>query len=212
MLEIDDLLFRYPGQPAETTGWRFKVSIQEGECVALTGPSGCGKSTLLNLVAGFLTPAGGDIRWQGQSLGPLPPWERPVTTVFQEQNLFDHLTVAENIGLGLHPGLGLSKTPWSQIKAALEGVNLGGFGNRKAENLSGGQRQRVAVVRALLRPQPILLLDEPMTGLDDENRAILQGQLQQARDQGKTLVLVSHDSRDRQALADREVTDFYHAW
>jgi len=212
MLEIDNLLFRYPGQSAETDGWCFKVSIQEGECVALTGPSGCGKSTLLNLVAGFLAPAGGDIRWKGQSLGPLPPWKRPVTTVFQEQNLFDHLTVAENIGLGLHPGLRLSKAQWSRIEGALEDVNLGGFGIRRAESLSGGQRQRVAIVRALLRPQPVLLLDEPMTGLDDENRTILQGQLRQARDQGKTLVLVSHDIRDRQALADREVTDFYHAW
>ncbi|MCK7545760.1 ATP-binding cassette domain-containing protein [Marinobacter bryozoorum] len=212
MLEIDDLLFRYPGQAPDTPGWHFNVGIREGECVALTGPSGCGKSTLLNLVAGFLAPAGGDMRWQGQNLGPLPPWQRPVTTVFQEQNLFDHLTVAENVGLGLHPGLRLSKTQWSRIEAALETVNLGGLHNQRAGNLSGGQRQRVAVVRALLRPQPVLLLDEPMTGLDDENRTILQDLLLQARDQGKTLALVSHDIRDRQALADREVSDFFQPW
>ncbi|MGM0569430.1 ATP-binding cassette domain-containing protein [Marinobacter sp.] len=212
MLEINDLLFRYPAQAAGSKGWRFNLNVQEGECVALSGPSGCGKSTLLNLIAGFLTPSGGAIRWQGQSLSALPPWRRPVTTVFQEQNLFDHLTVAENMGLGLHPGLRLSQQQWSRIDTMLDAVSLGDFGKRRADNLSGGQRQRVAVARALLRPQPILLLDEPMTGLDDDNRHTLQALLLRARDQGKTLVLVSHDVRDREVLANREVTDFYHPW
>jgi len=199
MLELRNLCFQYPDQSEE---WRFHFSVAAGHCLAVRGASGTGKSTLLNLVAGFLEPKSGEILWNNQAIHNLPAWERPVTSVFQEHNLFEHLDVFTNIGLGLHPGMKLSPEQQSAIEQGLEQTRLGGFGARLPGELSGGQRQRVALLRAILRRKPVLLLDEPMTGLDPDARAIIRALLLQEKASGITLILASHDEEDRKILAD----------
>lgn len=199
MLELRNLCFQYPDQSEE---WRFHFSVAAGHCLAVRGASGTGKSTLLNLVAGFLAPKSGEILWNNQAIHNLPAWERPVTSVFQEHNLFEHLDVFTNIGLGLHPGMKLSHEQKLAIEQGLEQTGLGGLGTRLPGELSGGQRQRVALLRAILRRKPVLLLDEPMTGLDPDARAIIRDLLLQEKASGITLILASHDEEDRKILAD----------
>ena len=148
MLEVKNLVFAYPGQQAP---WNFQFSVEHGQCIAIHGASGSGKSTLMNLLAGFLEPQSGDVLWQGESLRYCAPWQRPMTSVFQEHNLFEHLSVEANIGLGIHPGLTLTPEDQQAIERGLESVGLGGFGKRLPGDLSGGQRQRVALLRTILR-------------------------------------------------------------
>ncbi|MEP3561840.1 MAG: ATP-binding cassette domain-containing protein [Marinobacter sp.] len=199
MLEVEHLCFRYAGQ---AKGWEYHFSLHPGRCVAIHGASGSGKTTLLNLIAGFLQPDSGQILWQGKPIQNLEPWNRPVTSVFQEHNLFEHLDVATNIGLGLHPGLKLTSDQKQSIVQGLERTGLAGFGSRMPGDLSGGQRQRVALVRAILRRQPLLLLDEPLTGLDSEAKDSLRAMLQEEKSRGVALILASHDEDDRKLLAD----------
>jgi len=148
--------------------WRasFSLTVPKGAMCALIGPSGGGKTTLLNLVAGFIVPSSGALTFDGQDLLPLAPFERPLSMLFQEHNLFPHLTAAENVGLGIDPGLRLSPSQRAEIETALARVELAGFGQRRPGELSGGQRQRVALARALVRRRPLMLLDEPFSGLD----------------------------------------------
>lgn len=199
MLELQNLCFSYPGQE---TSWQFQFSVPEGHCLAVHGASGSGKSTLLSLIAGFLNPSAGQTLWNGKAIDQQAPWQRPVSSVFQEHNLFEHLDVFTNIGLGLHPGLKLSTNDKHAIEQALERTGLGGFARRMPGELSGGQRQRVAVIRAILRRQPLLLLDEPMTGLDPQARHELHAMLLEEKANGITMILASHDQDDRKALAD----------
>ncbi|SHK64919.1 thiamine transport system ATP-binding protein [Marinobacter antarcticus] len=199
MLEVKNLVFAYPGQE---TPWNFNFTVEPGQCIAIHGASGSGKSTLMNLLAGFLEPQSGDILWQDKSIRHLPPWERPMTSVFQEHNLFEHLSVEANIGLGIHPGLKLSPADQQAIERGLQSVGLGNFGKRLPGDLSGGQRQRVALLRAILRQQPVMLLDEPLTGLDSEARDLLRQLLLEQKTQGALIVLASHDEEDRRILAD----------
>lgn len=201
MLEVRELQFRYSGR---TPAWNFNLSVLPSECLAVKGASGSGKSTLLALIAGFLQPQQGDILWRDQPIHGLKPWQRPVTSLFQEHNLFEHLDVFTNIGLGLHPGLKLSGQQIRAIQQALVRTGLAGFERRLPGELSGGQRQRVALIRAILRRQPLLLLDEPMTGLDPDTRAELHRMLLEEKQQGVAMLLVSHDPEDRKALADRD--------
>lgn len=199
MLEVSQLRFRYPDA---ARGFDFSFRLGRGECLGVTGPSGCGKSTLLSLLAGFLTPESGRVQWQGENLLQRAPWNRPITSVFQEHNLFDHLTVHDNLALGLHPGMKLSASDRKKIPDILHEVGLEGMEQRYPTELSGGQRQRVAVARALLRRTPLLLLDEPFTGLDTETRKSLQDLLLDQKASGTTILLVSHDPGDVQILAD----------
>jgi thiamine transport system ATP-binding protein len=201
MLEVNNLTFAY--QP-ENRPWRFSFSVTSGQCIAIAGPSGSGKSTLLGLLAGFLEPATGEILWSRSPLNELPPWERPMTSVFQEHNLFEHLNVETNIGLGIHPGMKLTKAQKQAVTKGLERVGLRGMGKRMPAELSGGQRQRVALLRAMLRDQPLLLLDEPLTGLDADTRKILRDMLLELKASGTTIVLASHDEEDRKVLADSQ--------
>lgn len=198
MLVVDHLCFEYAqGQHFD---WSFQ--LLPGQCMAITGVSGAGKSTLLQTIAGFLTPTAGTLTWQGQDLLPLSPWQRPVTSVFQSHNLFAHLDVMTNIALGLDPGGRLTSEQVLRVRAMLSQVGLAGVEQRLPEALSGGQQQRVTLVRALLRSQPLLLLDEPMTGLDSQNRAHLHELFIAMKQQGYALLLVSHDASDVQVLAD----------
>jgi thiamine transport system ATP-binding protein len=143
----------------------FAFRREAGSVTAIVGPSGAGKSTLLNLAAGFLTPSTGCIRLNGRNVTGLAPSDRGVSMVFQDNNLFAHLDIRTNIGLGLDPSLRLDKSAWSRVNQALEKVGLGGFGKRMPATLSGGEQQRVALARAFVRRRPVLLLDEPFDGL-----------------------------------------------
>ena len=199
MLEVKNLVFAYPDQIAP---WNFNLTVEPGQCIAIHGASGAGKSTLMNLLAGFLEPQSGDILWQGKSIRNHAPWQRPMTSVFQEHNLFEHLSVEANIGLGIHPGLKLTRENRQAIERGLQRVGLGEFGKRLPGGLSGGQRQRVALLRAILRQQPLLLLDEPLTGLDSDARDLLRQLLLEQKTNGTIIVLASHDEEDRRLLAD----------
>lgn len=189
-LEVQDLRFTY-----ETLKMRFDLRIDAGDFVALIGPSGAGKSTLLNLIAGFETPESGSIHLLGQSATGLPPAQRPVTSVFQDNNLFDHLDCGTNVRLGLLPGKTGGAAAEAIAATALAQVGLAGFDKRPARDLSGGQRQRVALARALVRAQscPILLLDEPFAALGPAQRREMLGLIDGLRRvHGLTVLLVSH--------------------
>ncbi|MDO6459114.1 ATP-binding cassette domain-containing protein [Granulosicoccaceae sp. 1_MG-2023] len=165
MLEAENLSVRLGGRD-----YCFNLRVERGQCLAVLGESGAGKSTLLNLIGGFLQADGGQLRLDGREFGNLPPDRRPVTTLFQDNNLFAHLSVRDNLGLGLHPGLRLSKAQWQRVEAQLDAVGLSALGGRLPGELSGGQAQRVALARSLLREKPVLLLDEPFSALDEATR------------------------------------------
>lgn len=204
MLDCRDLTFHYRrADPGETPSFSFSFRLAPGECLSVEGASGCGKSTLLGLLAGFLEPEGGSLTWRGEDLLARPPWERGITTVFQEHNLFDHLPVWANLGLGLTPSLRLGADQRRRINEGLAEVGLTGLEERLPGELSGGQRQRVALLRALLRGSPLLLLDEPFTGLDEVTREGLWQLVRRQQEAGTAVVLVSHDHDDIAALADR---------
>ena len=176
-------------------------TAKPGQRIAIMGPSGVGKSTLLSAIAGFFAPAGGVIRWNGQDLGKTPPGERPVTILFQDQNLFPHLTIAQNLGLGLRSDLRLTPKDRNRIDEALARVGLDGFGPRRPAQLSGGQASRAALARALLRARPILLLDEPFAALGPALRVEMLALVREVADQSGALVLmVTHDPADAIAL------------
>src|SRR5690606_18181297 len=160
VLIVDGIEYRYEG-----ASFRFDLEVSRGEVLCVIGPSGAGKSTLLYLVAGFLAPVSGRIVIDGADVTALPPESRPVTTVFQEHNLFPHLTVFDNVALGVSPALNLDATARRRVGEALERVHLAGLDHRRPGELSGGQRQRVTLARALVRQRPVLLLDEPFTAL-----------------------------------------------
>lgn len=178
------------------------LSVALGTICALIGPSGAGKSTLLSAIAGFFTPESGRILWQGQNLAPLPPGKRPLSILFQDQNLFPHLTVHQNLGLGLRPDLKLSVAEQGRIDAALTRTGLEGLGSRKPGALSGGQQSRVALARALLRARPLLLLDEPFAALGPALKAEMLDLVSTiAADTATTVLMVSHDPADARRIA-----------
>jgi spermidine/putrescine transport system ATP-binding protein len=180
------------------------LEIQAGEFFALVGPSGCGKTTTLRLIAGFETPDRGDIRLGGRSLLGVPPFQRPVHTVFQNYALFPHLTVARNISFGLEVR-GVSRGEIrSRVGEMLALVRLDGLAHRYPRELSGGQQQRVALARALIQKPQVLLLDEPLGALDLKLRKQMQSELKQMQQQlGLTFLYVTHDQEEALALSNR---------
>ena len=170
--------------------------------LALIGPSGGGKSTLLLAIAGFLPLTSGRILWNGQDLARLAPGDRPLTLLFQDQNLFPHLTVFQNIGLGLDPRLKLSPAQIRQIETTLDRVGLAGLGARRPGALSGGQQARVALARALLRARPMLLLDEPFAALGPALKSeMLHLVAEVASEAAATVIMVTHDPADAKGFA-----------
>jgi thiamine transport system ATP-binding protein len=201
MLTLDGVRLSH-GDFNLTADW----SVNVGERIGVIGPSGGGKSTLLHLIAGFERPDRGQVLWQGQDLGSQSPGQRPVTILFQDQNLFPHLTLAQNLGLGLSPDLRLTAQDHHRIAGALERIGLGGLAARKPGSLSGGQQARAALARALLRARPILLLDEPFSALGPAMRTEMLDLVQEvARETGALVLMVSHDPRDIRRFADRAV-------
>ena len=181
----------------------FSFTREAGSVTAILGPSGAGKSTLLNLAAGFLMPGSGRIVINGRVVNDLPPSERGISMVFQDNNLFAHLDIRTNIGLGLDPALRLDTTAWTSVDAALERVGLAGFGRRMPGSLSGGERQRVALARAFVRRRPLLLLDEPFDGLGPGLAADMLGLMLEIRAEvGATVLMVTHDPDEARAAAD----------
>lgn len=220
---------RARGEGASEVGEVFAVdratfSVARGEVVALLGPSGCGKSTLLRAVAGLEPLAGGSVSWDGEDLAQVPPHRRSFGLVFQDGQLFTHRTVAENIAYGLR----VQKAPRAEREARvaelLDLVGLPGAGNRPVTALSGGERQRIALARSLAPKPRMLLLDEPLSALDQELRVRLAGDLARIlraqhhqndsyrgspdsaaapAHQGTTAILVTHDENEAAAIADR---------
>ncbi|MCJ8239831.1 thiamine ABC transporter ATP-binding protein [Peteryoungia algae] len=183
--------------------FHFDCGFERGRITAVVGPSGSGKSTLLNLVSGFERPASGRIEIAGRDVTDLAPAERPVSLVFQDNNLFSHLDLFTNIGLGIHPAMRLTPADRRAISDALTRVGLPGYERRLPGSLSGGERQRVAFARALVRHRPVLLLDEPFAALDPGLRAAMVELLVDLHAETRaTVLIVTHDPRDVERLAD----------
>ncbi|MCU6197929.1 MULTISPECIES: thiamine ABC transporter ATP-binding protein ThiQ [Citrobacter freundii complex] len=201
MLKLIDITWLYHHLPM-----RFTLSVSRGEQVAILGPSGAGKSTLLNLIAGFLAPASGTMMIEGEDHTATPPSRRPVSMLFQENNLFSHLSVWQNIGLGLDPGLKLNALQREKMRHIARQMGLDSLLERLPGELSGGQRQRVALARCLVREQPILLLDEPFSALDPALRQeMLTLVAEVCRDKQLTLLMVSHSVEDAARIAPRSI-------
>jgi spermidine/putrescine transport system ATP-binding protein len=180
------------------------VEIRENEFYTLLGPSGCGKTTLLRLIAGFDHPTRGQILLGGQDIGHLPPFRRPVNTVFQSYALFPHLTVGQNIGFGLEM-LGKSKAEVEDtVDRMLKLVRMEELKKRRTSQISGGQQQRVALARALAPHPKVLLLDEPLSALDFKLRKDMQLELKRLQHEtGITFIFVTHDQEEALTMSDR---------
>lgn len=184
---------------------RAHMKIAPATITAIIGPSGGGKSTLMSAIAGFLPPQSGAILWGDASLANLAPGERPVSMLFQDNNLFPHLSVHRNVGLGLGSKR-LNHAQTARVEQVLDQVGLAKEMHRKPGALSGGQQSRAALARILLQDRPLVLLDEPFAalgpGLKSEMLALSVDMLQQA---GRTLIMVTHDPDDAQQVAENVV-------
>jgi len=180
------------------------LDVNAGEFFTLLGSSGCGKSSLLKLIGGFDEPTSGRVLFDGKDMAGVPANRRPVNTVFQSLGLFPHMNVAQNIGYGLKlRGLSGSALK-TKVEGALDLVELSGFADRDVNLLSGGQRQRVALARALVMEPGILLLDEPLTGLDERLRQQMRDEFGRLHKRtGATFILVTHNQDEALSLSDR---------
>ena len=158
MLTLSSLSYQWPGSKAQTVD----LDMFSGQIVLISGPSGIGKTTLFDIISGFHEPKSGELIWNGENLLSKPPWVRPISTMFQADNFFPHLTVKDNIMLGLNK----TKELTTKLYNKLEYLNVISLIDRRSDQLSGGELQRVALIRALMREKPILLLDEPFSALD----------------------------------------------
>jgi putative spermidine/putrescine transport system ATP-binding protein len=180
------------------------LDIARGEFFTMLGPSGSGKTTTLRMIAGFEMPDDGTIELAGADVSRLPPYDRPVNTVFQDYALFPHMSVAQNVEYGLMVKRVDKGERRRRAEAALEMVRLGGYGARKPAQLSGGQRQRVALARAIVNEPQVLLLDEPLGALDLKLRQEMQIELKRIQQEvGITFVYVTHDQEEALTMSDR---------
>ncbi len=181
----------------------LNLTIRENEFLTLLGPSGCGKTTTLRIIGGFETPSSGKVIFDGEDISNLPPYKRPLNTVFQKYALFPHMNVFENIAFGLK----IKKLKKEEIKVKvgqmLKLVNLVGFENRQIDSLSGGQQQRIAIARALVNEPKVLLLDEPLGALDLKLRKDMQVELKRIQKRvGITFIYVTHDQEEALTMSD----------
>lgn len=198
MIRLERVTFRY-----EDMNMSFDAEFPEASFTAVIGPSGGGKSTLLNLIAGFETPASGRVLIGGQDVTALPPDQRRLSMIFQDNNVFAHLDVWQNVALGVSPSLKLDAAQRERVEFALSEVGLAGLMHRKPGEISGGERQRVAVARALVREHPVLLLDEPFAALGP---ALRRGMLDLVKAMQKakrmTVLMVTHQPEDAEYAAE----------
>ncbi len=186
------------------TRMAFDFSLAGSEVAAIMGPSGSGKSTLLNLIAGFEMPSAGRILIGGEDVTRRPAAERPVSMIFQENNLFAHLDLFANVALGRNAALRLTPRDREDVAAALGRVGLGDKHARRPRELSGGERQRAALARALVRRRPVLLMDEPFASLGPGQRAGMADLVNDLHQEtGMTILMVTHTPEDALAIAPR---------
>lgn len=184
----------------------FNLEVRKGEFVTFLGPSGCGKTTTLRMIAGFELPTSGEILLDGKSITNLPPYERPINTVFQRYALFPHMNIYENIAFGLKQKKMAKDVIEHKVKKVLSLVDLEGFEERNVATLSGGQQQRIAIARALVNEPEILLLDEPLGALDLKMRQEMQIELKDMhRKLGITFIYVTHDQEEALTMSDKIV-------
>ncbi len=203
-LSVEGVTVTYAGAalPAAVNDASFEV--HRGEVVALTGPSGCGKSTLLRAIAGLEPLAAGRVAWDGENLASVPPHRRGFGLMFQDGQLFAHMSVAKNVAYGLSAQRAPKELREARVAELLELVGLPDYGSRAVTELSGGERQRVALARSLAPGPRLLLLDEPLSALDRALRERLAMDLAALlRDTGTTAILVTHDSAEADLVADR---------
>jgi spermidine/putrescine transport system ATP-binding protein len=180
------------------------LQIEDGEFFALLGPSGCGKTTTLRLIAGFEDTSSGQILIRGKAVQDVPPFHRPVNTVFQDYALFPHMTVLKNVMFGVEMEGTSSRVARERAMKALELVQLPHAADRRPRQLSGGQQQRVALARALVKEPAVLLLDEPLGALDLKLRKAMQFELKAMQQKlGITFIFVTHDQEEAMTMADR---------
>ena len=200
-IDIENVTKRFGSMAAVS---EVTLSIQEGELFTLLGPSGCGKSTLLRLIAGFLAPDEGEIRFDGKRINDMPPNERGIGMVFQNFALWPHMTVFENIAYGLKLRRIDRVEIANRVGAVLEKVKLAELGDRYPGQLSGGQQQRVALARALILNPKILLLDEPLSNLEAKIRVQVRQEIRKLQKElGITTMYVTHDQEEALTLSDR---------
>ncbi|MER9328063.1 thiamine ABC transporter ATP-binding protein [Mesorhizobium sp. M0152] len=200
-VRLDKVSFSYGEAPLV-----FDIAFAVAKITAVMGPSGSGKSTLLNLVAGFETPLSGRVLIDGVDVTAEPPAARPVSMVFQENNLFAHLSVEQNVGLGRSPSLRLTQADQATVADALARTGLSGKEKRLPRELSGGERQRVALARVLVRDRPVLLLDEPFASLGPALRADMLDLVAAVHaERGMTVVFVTHQPEDARRIAQHVV-------
>ena len=202
MLNLENITFHYE-DGAQVTDYCFSLDIKAGEIAGITGRSGSGKSTCIDIISGFLSANSGRVLINGQDIGQLPPGLRPVTVLFQNNNLFDHLLVHQNVALGINTSLNLSKDEKRAVGEALDRVGLEKLKDAPSHRLSGGEQQRVALARSLVGNRPVLLLDEPFSALDAEVRSemltLVRGIVS---DKNLATLLVTHDVNDCHKIAD----------
>ncbi len=199
-LSVDQLMIQ-----RGALSWHHSFTLSSGELLVLMGPSGCGKSSLLECLGGFLPAQSGSVRYGQLSITRLLPQQRPVSSLFQQHNLFEHLSVEQNLRLGFQRGKP-SSAQWQEVLIACESLGVIALLDRLPSELSGGQRQRIALIRTVLRQQPILLLDEPFSALDDKTRVLAGDWLKQRIDTtGQCAILVTHQQEDGERWADQKV-------
>lgn len=206
MLNLENVTFHYE-DGTQVTDYCFNLNIAAGEIAGITGRSGSGKSTCLDIITGFLSPNSGRIQVNGQNITLLPPGLRPVTVLFQKNNLFDHLSVNQNVALGINTSLRLTKDQMTDVGRALDMVGLGKLTDAPSHRLSGGEQQRVALARSLVGNRPVLLLDEPFSALDAEVREEMLALVREiVSDRKLATLMVTHDINDCRKIADKHYT------
>lgn len=203
ILEVDSLTHTYGDELAVS---EVSFGLKAGEMVGLLGPSGCGKTTIVQAIAGHLTPTSGEVSLRGERVTQTPPESRQIGVVFQEPTLFPHLTVRENVAYGLEATTGNPDSTDSIVESYCSLVELDEQLDSYPRELSGGQRRRVELARALAPEPDVLVLDEPLSGLDRSLRQQLRGEIARIQEEtGVTTLFVTHDQEEAMALADRLV-------
>ena len=203
IVSLRDIVVEFDGQRILDG---LNLDIHDKEFVTLLGPSGCGKTTTLRLIAGFLEPNSGKVLLKGEDITGVPPYKRPVNTVFQKYALFPHLNVFENVAFGLRLKKMDEETIRRKVRNMLEVVGLKGFERRSISQMSGGQQQRVAIARSLVNEPEILLLDEPLGALDLKLRKEMQLELKRLqREMNITFIYVTHDQEEALTMSDTVV-------